>query len=200
MTESNRPLFTEDAGKRDAAWVHAVLAGDSGAFGNLVETYQRAAVATSYRLLSNSDDAQEVAQEAFLKAYQSLSRLNDPTRFGPWLLRIVSNLSLNARRSRKSSQSVTLDEELGTGDDSAPRTVNVGPERRTENRELQAAIDNALEQLPEKQRMALLLFTVEGWAQKDIAEVLECSLETVKWNVFQGRKRLKELLGDQLTK
>lgn len=200
MTESNRPLFTEDAGKRDAAWVHAVLAGDSGAFGNLVETYQRAVVATSYRLLSNNDDAQEVAQEAFLKAYQSLSRLNDPTRFGPWLLRIVSNLSLNARRSRKSSQSVTLDEELGTGDDSAPKTVNVGPERRTENRELQAAIDNALEQLPEKQRMALLLFTVEGWAQKDIAEVLECSLETVKWNVFQGRKRLKELLGDQLTK
>jgi RNA polymerase sigma-70 factor (ECF subfamily) len=61
---------------------------------------------------------------------------------------------------------------------------------------MQSRIDAALEQLPEKQRLALVLFTVEEWPQKDIAKLLECSLETVKWNVFRARQRLRELLGD----
>jgi RNA polymerase sigma-70 factor (ECF subfamily) len=60
-------------------------------------------------------------------------------------------------------------------------------------------LDAALDTLPDKQRLALVLFTIEGWPQKDIAELLECSLETVKWNVFQARKRLRERLGDHLS-
>ena len=83
MTQSARPLFTEDTGKRDAAWVADALAGDKDAFGRLVEAYQRAAGSTSYRLLGNRDDASEIAQEAFLRAYRSLNKLKDPTRFGP---------------------------------------------------------------------------------------------------------------------
>ena len=200
MTRSDRPLFSEDTGNRDAAWVQAARAGDTGAFGRLVEAYQRPAVSTAYRLLGNSDDAAEVAQEAFLRAYRSLNRLKEPTRFGPWLLRIVSNLSLNARRARRSGSTVRLDEQRGTdgftSGDGEPVVTSLGPDREAESRELQTAIDAALDALPEKQRLTLVLFTVEGWAQKDIAALLECSLETVKWNVFQARRRLREQLGD----
>ncbi len=201
MTESKQPLFTEETGRRDAGWVEATLAGDPDAFGRLVAAYERPAIATAYRLLGNSDEARDVSQDAFLRAYRSLDRLKEPTRFGPWLLRIVSNLSLNARRSRRTGSTVPLDEQRGTEGATAggkPVVSSFSPDRHVESRELQEAIDAALAKLPEKQRLALTLFTIEGWAQKDIAEVLECSLETVKWNVFQARKRLREYLGEML--
>jgi RNA polymerase sigma-70 factor, ECF subfamily len=202
MTQSDRPLFSEDTGKRDSAWVQAALSGDNDAFGRLVSTYQRAAVSTAYRLLGNSEDAAETAQEAFLRAYRALNKLKDPSRFGPWLLRTVANLALNARRSRRHGMAVELDEERGTEGSADPqgslRVTSMTPERELAGRELQTAIDAALESLPEKQRLALVLFTIEDWAQKDIAALLECSLETVKWNVFQARKKLRERLGDMM--
>src|ERR1051325_4222090 len=178
MTESKQPLFTEESGARDAGLVAKILAGDSDAFGRLISVYERPAISTAYRLLGNSDDARDVCQEAFLRAYRSLSRLKEPTRFGPWLLRIVSNLSLNARRSRKSSANISLDEARGTegattGEGEAIVT-SFSPDRHAESRELQEALDAALARLPEKQRLAVTLFTIEGWAQKDIANLLEC--------------------------
>ncbi len=95
-----------------------------------------------------------------------------------------------------------LDEERGTEDSAENRGVtavtSMTPDRQAEGRELQEALDAALEALPEKQRLALMLFTIEGWAQKDIAALLECSLETVKWNVFQARKKLRDRLGDMI--
>jgi RNA polymerase sigma-70 factor (ECF subfamily) len=200
MTHSDRPLFSEDTGERDACWVAETIRGESQAFGRLVEAYQRAAVGTAYRLLGNRDDAAEVAQEAFLRAYRSLSKLKEPSRFGPWLLRIVSNLSLNVRRSRRYGSTVPLDEQRGdegVAEGPASRlTSTVGPERLAQGQELQEALDKALDTLPDKQRLALVLFTIEGWPQKEIADLLDCSLETVKWNVFQARKRLRAILGD----
>lgn len=202
MTQPDRPLFNEDTGKRDAAWVQAALSGDTDAFGRLVAAYQRAAVSTAYRLLGNSEDAAETAQEAFLRAYRSLNRLKDWARFGPWLLRTVTNLALNARRSRRRAVSVELDEDRGSEGSADPQRVqkvtSMTPEREVQGRELQQAIDAALDSLPEKQRLALVLFSIEGWAQKDIAELLECSLETVKWSVFQARRKLRERLGDMI--
>ncbi len=203
MDHPNRPLFTDETGARDAAWVAAARDGQPEAFGHLARAYERPAIATAYRLLGNSDDAMEVAQEALLRAYRSLDSLKEPSRFGPWLLRIVSNLSLNARRSRKSAMTVTLEEQWGPegvrATDGEPATAETGPDHSAEGHELGEAIDAALQRLPEKQRLALVLFTIEGWPQKDIAAMLGCSLENVKWYVFQGRKRLREHLGDLLT-
>lgn len=198
--QQSQPLFTDETGARDALWVQAVRDGDADVFGQLVKAYERPAIATAYRLLGNSDDAMEVVQEAMLRAYRSLDHLKEPSRFGPWLLRIVSNLSLNARRSRRSGSTVTLDERWGndglSATDGEPMAAQVGPDRSAEGHELGTALEAALARLPEKQRLALVLFTIEGWAQKDIAAMMDCSLENVKWYVFQGRKRLREYLGD----
>lgn len=202
MTQPDRPSFNEDTGKRDAEWVQSALSGDTDAFGRLVAAYQRAAVSTAYRLLGNSEDAAETAQEAFLRAYRSLSRLKDAARFGPWLLRTVTNLALNARRSRRRGTTVELDEDRGAEGSADQggrlRASSMTPDQEMEGIELQRAIDSALDGLPEKQRLALVLFSIEGWAQKDIAELLECSLETVKWNVFQARRKIRERLGDMI--
>lgn len=182
--------------------VRAAQAGDMAAFADLVRLYQRRAVSLAYRLLGNGEDAQDVAQDAFIRAYKSLGQLEDPARFGAWLLRVVSNLSLNFRRSRKLRATSSLDGETSPAD--------LGHDPRTGRRaageadggpmagELRETIDAAIQQLPEKQRLALILFSVEGMPQKEVAEVLECSVELVKWNVFQARQKLKEQLAEYL--
>src|SRR6266516_6094387 len=103
----------EDGGPSDEQLVTKCMAGDRRSFDELIKRYQRQDVAVSYRLLGNSHDALEVTQDAFLKAFTSLSTLQKPEAFGGWLMRIVSNLSLNYRRSRKTRMSVPLAEVLG---------------------------------------------------------------------------------------
>ncbi len=184
----------------DGALVRRTLAGDKRAFDELVVRYQRSAVAVSFRLLGKTDDALEVVQDSFLKAYRSLDTLQKPEAFAGWLMRIVSNLSLNYRRGRKTRQSLPLDDLLGSSEDRDPQAGgdSVDPERVAEGKELGGRLKTALDQLPEKQKMAILLFTIEQMPQKQVAEALECSVEAVKWHVFQGRKKLKELLKDVL--
>src|SRR5947199_9362759 len=92
------------SGPTDGQLVQQTVSGNRKAFDELIRRYQRQAVAVSYRLLGNSQDALEVTQDAFLKAYSSIKTLQKPGAFGGWLMRIVSNLSLNYRRSRKLRQ------------------------------------------------------------------------------------------------
>src|SRR5215208_7865621 len=101
------------AGPTDGQLVADALSGNRKAFDELIRRYQRQAVAVSYRLLGNSQDSLEVTQDAFLKAFTSLDTLQKPEAFGGWLMRIVSNLSLNYRRSRKTRQQMPLDDLLG---------------------------------------------------------------------------------------
>ena len=115
-------------------------------------------------------------------------------------MRVVSNLSLNYRRSRAGRSAGSLDDALAC---SAPMrrpatglrmTPPEGEASEALSDELHGAVGSALERLPDKQRLALILFSVEGLPQKEVAEILECSVELVKWNVFQARKKLRGLL------
>ncbi|MCO6438263.1 MAG: sigma-70 family RNA polymerase sigma factor [Phycisphaerae bacterium] len=187
----------------EIALVRQAQRGDADAFSDLVRMYQRRAVSLAYRLLGNAEDAADVAQDAFVRAFRHLDQLADPGRFGPWLLRTVSNLSLNFRRSRASRAAMSLEDEAQLPDGARPTgrasgeasdAADLGPLPA----ELQSAVTQAVAQLPEKQRLSLILFSVEGMPQKEVAEVLECSIELVKWNVFQARKKLKELLAAHL--
>lgn len=185
----------------DADLVAKTLAGDRKAFDVLILRYQRQSVAVSYRLLGNTNDALEVTQDAYLKAFKGLSTLQKPGAFAGWLMRIVSNLSLNYRRSRKTRQQLSLDETLGSDENAHGSALGLGiasdnPLRTLQSREMGAKLQQALQQLPEKQRNAILMFTIEEMPQKEVAEALGCSVEAVKWHVFQGRKKLREMLKD----
>jgi len=190
----------------DAQLIQRVRDGDRSAFDELIIKYQRQAVAVSYRLLGNTQDALEVTQDAFLKSFTSLASLQKPEAFGGWLMRIVSNLSLNFRRGRKTGRQLPLDDLLGhgqgAGGDSghgSEWTAKSGdPVRNMESAELGKKLQEALNMLPEKQRLAIVMFTIEEMPQKQVAEALECSVEAVKWHVFQGRKKLKEMLKEQM--
>lgn len=196
----------------DGPLVRATLAGDRTAFDAIVERYHTQAVAVSFRLLGNRADAVEVVQDSFLKAYQSLSTLQKPEAFAGWFMRIVSNLSLNKRRGRSLRRGVSLDagaddeSTRGAGDAEGSTGISgeslqsgeTDPFRSAAGKELGTQLQKALEQLPDKQRLAILMFTVQQMPQKEVAEALDCSVEAVKWHVFQGRKRLKEMLKDYL--
>src|SRR5258707_14964321 len=106
----------DSASPTDGQLVVRANDGDRKAFDELIVRYQRQAVAVSYRLLGNSQDALEVTQDAFLKAFTNLATLQKPEAFGGWLMRIVSNLSLNFRRGRKNKSQLPLDDLLGAND------------------------------------------------------------------------------------
>jgi RNA polymerase sigma-70 factor (ECF subfamily) len=188
----------------DGALVRRAQRGERQAFDLLIRRYQRQAVSVSYRLLDNMQDALEVTQDAFLKGFTSLGTLQNPDAFAGWLMRIVSNLSLNYRRARKSRSSLPLEDLLvgseGEGHAGGADWAASGgnPEHNAEGHELGRGLKQALAQLPEKQRMAIVLFTIEELPQKQVAEAMECSVEAVKWHVFQARKRLRELLKEHL--
>jgi len=205
----SKPVGTHEPEARTAemeAWevarVRKAQGGDVAAFAELVRAYQRRTVSVAYRLLGNSEDARDVAQDALIRAYRNLGQLEDPARFGAWVTRIACNLALNFRRSRKLRAAVPLDESFGVSDGAQSRSApaNIADRRNDPaeglTAELHDAVTVAIGKLPEKQRLSLILFSVEGMPQKEVAEVLECSVELVKWNVFQARQKLKELLAD----
>src|SRR6201989_2769243 len=117
------------AANADGEWVRKAIAGNKLAFDELIRRYQRQAVAVSYRLLGNTNDALEVTQDAFLKSFTSLATLQKPEAFGGWLMRIVSNLSLNYRRSRKvRSGQLPLDDVLGATEQTSEAGTGGGSE------------------------------------------------------------------------
>src|SRR3954454_1881219 len=144
----------DDASPTDGQLVTRTIDGDRKAFDELIVRYQRQAVAVSYRLLGKTQDALEVTQDAFLKAFTSLATLQKPEAFGGWLMRIVSNLSLNYRRGRKNKQQLPLDDLLGHGEPSSGgggsdwQMQSGDPSKRMEGRELGVKLQEALNELP----------------------------------------------------
>ena len=206
-TAENTPVTPpSDGGPPDGTLVERTIAGDRSAFDMLIRRYQRQAVAVSYRLLGNTHDALEVTQDAFLKSYSSLTTLQKADAFGGWLMRIVSNLSLNYRRSRKTRSQLPLDDLLGPNEPSASEvgggsdwmSQSGDPVHKLQSSEMGKRLAAAMQELPEKQRLAIVMFTIEEMPQKQVADALGCSVEAVKWHVFQGRKKLRELLKDHL--
>lgn len=180
--------------------VQQARSGELGAFDVLVGRYQRQATAVAYRLLNNLDDAMEVTQDAFLRAYDKLGLLSKPAQFGPWLMRIVSNLALNRRRARALRSAVSIDA-AGADDDreiSVPDDAAESPLEAASAKEMETVIDKILSDLPEMQRKALVMFSVAKMPQKEVAKMLGCSVEAVKWHVFTARKKLKDRLRDYL--
>ena len=161
-------------------------AGDLEAFGQLVERYAGQARRVARAVLGDPDDGDDAAQDAFLLALRHLNRYDPGRPFGPWLMRIVANAAADRRRRRK----VRATEEL------SPSAAAGGPDpaQETDRLAFLAAFRRALSQLPERQRMAVTLFDVEGYSHAEIAEVLQIPQGTVRSDVFHARRRLRGAL------
>jgi len=146
----------------------------------------------------------EVTQDAFCRAYDKLASLSNPDRFGGWLLRTVTNQSLNRRRRRAVRRMSSLDAPAAAAREDDRAEWNLADPAATTPADMACAaelkenIRDALDDLPEKQRAALVLFSIQKLPQKQVAEMLNMSVEAVKWHVFTARRKLKERFREYL--
>ncbi len=161
-------------------------AGDLEAFGQLVERYAAQARRVARAVLADPDDGDDAAQDAFLSALRHLGRYDPGRPFGPWLMRIVANAAADRRRRRKVRAADELSEATSGG---GPR-----PDAETDRWAFLDAFRDALALLPERQRLAVTLFDVEGYSHAQIAEILDIPQGTVRSDVFHARRRLRTAL------
>ncbi|MEP7199232.1 MAG: sigma-70 family RNA polymerase sigma factor [Chloroflexota bacterium] len=176
--------------------IQSARSGDVRAFNRLVELYQHSVYHTAYRILSNSDAADDATQESFLSAYRHLKDYRGGS-FKAWLLRIVTNACYDALRAHKRRPATSLDDMLG-GDDERepPEFINgrEGPEAHAERAELQRVLQHGISQLPDDQRIVLVLADVQGLSYEEIAAATHTNLGTVKSRLNRARLRLRDWL------
>ncbi|MGI5820099.1 MAG: sigma-70 family RNA polymerase sigma factor [Armatimonadota bacterium] len=172
--------------------------GDRAAFGQLVDEYKDKIYNYVARMLNDPYEAEDVTQEAFLRAYRSLPRFRGASSFHTWLYRIASNLAIDVVRKRKRQEpTFSLDQPLESDEGEYERELpdeSGGPEDRTSTRETRVAVRRAIMDLPEKLRDVMILYELQGEIYEDIAGILNVPLGTVKSRLFNARNRLKESL------
>jgi RNA polymerase sigma-70 factor (ECF subfamily) len=178
----------------EASLIAASQEGRLEAFNALVEQYQGLIYNVAYRMLSDGDAAADATQETFISAYQSIRRFRGGS-FRSWLLRIVTNACYDQLRSPQRRRQDSLEGIMETGDDPGiAADERLGPEEFALSAEMLSAIAAGLKTLPADQRAAVVLSDVQGLSYEEIAEVMECSLGTVKSRLSRGRGRLREYL------
>jgi RNA polymerase sigma-70 factor, ECF subfamily len=176
--------------------IKQVLKGDQNAFGEIVEIYKDKVYQICFRMLGNRHEAEDIAQEAFLRAYVNISSFNQERKFSTWLYRIATNLCID--RIRKKKPDYYLDAEIpGTdGLDMYSQIAASGktPESEVEGMELQENVQKEISALPEKYRSVIILKYLEDLSLNEISEILDMPLGTVKTRIHRGREALRKQL------
>ncbi|MEZ5400096.1 MAG: RNA polymerase sigma factor [Bryobacteraceae bacterium] len=194
---NSMPLAAADA---DAALVGRARLGEAAAFAQLVEKYNRKIFRLARHITQNQEDAEDVLQEAFLKAYTHLDSFEGAARFYTWLVRIAVNESLMKLRKRRNTREVSLDEPHDTGEDAVVREIAVWdgtPEQRFSQTELRELLDSAIDSLAPIYRTVFLLRDVEELSTEETAAALELSIPAVKSRLLRARLQLRERLTRQ---
>ena len=178
--------------EQEAQIVQRVLQGDVNAFEKLVLEYEKSVYAITQRMTGNAEDAADMTQETFIKAYNSLSSFRGDSKFSVWLYRIATNVCLDFLRSRSRKPTVSLSMEDDDGEevelDIADESQS--PERLLERGLTRDAVRRGLNALSPEYRQILLLREIQGLSYEEIADVLTLEVGTVKSRIFRARKRL----------
>ena len=182
----------------DAALMLRVKQGDFAAFEELVNKYKQPVMNLVYRTLPDATEAEDLAQHVFLQVFKSAHRYEVSAKFTTWLFTIARNLCLNEIRRRSRHPADSLDETFADNDEQPIRQAEdvrtFSPPDSLLHGELEAKIEEALAELPEKQRTAILMCRGDEFSYEDIAEVLECSVSATKSLIHRGRETLKQKL------
>jgi RNA polymerase sigma-70 factor (ECF subfamily) len=177
--------------------VDAARSGDIGAFESLVRRYDRNVFRTAQHITQNRADAEDVVQDAFLKAYQNLGQFQGQSKFYTWLVRITVNEALMRLRRRRPERMVSIDEDVKTEDDSMPREIadwSPNPEQQYTQAELKDILGKTIQGLPPSFRTVFVLRDVEGLSTEETASALELSVPAVKSRLLRARLQLRERL------
>jgi len=181
----------------ELALVRAAKSGDISAFEQLVKRYDRNIFRLAQHITQNREDAEDVVQEAFLKAYTHLNGFQEQSKFYTWLVRIAVNESLMKLRRRRADKTVSLDQEIETEDNSMPREVTdwrPNPEQEYKQAEMNQILAKTIGGLPGGFRTVFVLRDVEGLSTEETAEALQLSVPAVKSRLLRARLQLRERL------
>lgn len=176
--------------------------GNVQAFEQLVIEYQDRVYSHCYQLSNNFDNAQDLAQDVFIQAFKGIKSFRNEADFGTWLHRITVNSWIDFQRRQNRVRSISLDEPLESGDSEVIREIaasDESPLEKVERRELNHMLATALEHIAPEFRTVLVLREIEGYSYEEIAQILSCSLGTVKSRINRGRRDLKKKLDEMLS-
>jgi RNA polymerase sigma-70 factor, ECF subfamily len=184
----------------ESALVARAKAGDTGAFAELVNHYDRRVFRMAKQITQNEEDAEDVLQETFLKAYSHLDDFQGNSKFYTWLVRIAVNEALMKLRKRRSDKTVPLDEPIDTGEDVVAREIAVwdeNPEDTYSQQELGKILDDAVQSLKPAYRTVFILRDIEEMSIEETAEALNLSISAVKSRLLRARLQLRDKLTRQ---
>lgn len=183
---------------RDHALMVRIGEGDHQAFRELVESYQDIVVGTVARMLGNASEAEDIAQQVFLRIWRNARRYRPDAKFSTYLFTITRNLVFNETRRRTRKREVSSDEREMGSQNQHEAPANRRPDAEALQSELQQAVDDAIAALPEAQRLAVVLRRYEEMPYEDIATVLKITIPAVKSLLFRARTSLRESLAAYL--
>jgi RNA polymerase sigma-70 factor (ECF subfamily) len=202
----NEPMSASDRGNKgrseedadDVRLMHLIGRGDTIALEELIEKHQTLVAGTVARMLGSNSDVEDIAQQVFIRVWKSAQRYVPRAKFTTWLLKITRNLVFNELRRAKRHANIPLQAEPGTEDPPLKDEANLAPDVSLLESELQSTIEGAILQLPETQRLALVLRRYEELSYEQIAEVLDLSVPAVKSVLFRARTELRSRLSKYL--
>ncbi len=186
--------MSEDASsEQDLLWMERIAHGDTEALELLIEAHQARVIGTVAKMLGDETDAEDIAQQVFIRVWKSAARYQPTAKFTTWLFKITRNLVFNEMRRRKRHPITSLERETDAGENfsQTPDPAAAGPDRSLLETELQRAIQEAIDALPETQRMAIILRRYEDLSYEEIGEVLDISVPAVKSVLFRARADLR---------
>jgi len=196
------PEGATQAPVEDMALVRRAQRGDLGAYDELVRRYQERIYATIYHMTANHEDANDLAQEAFIKAFHALQSFKGGSSFYTWVYRIAVNKTINFLKQRKQKGQLSLDD-LDFRAEHDPDLVALisekTPRREVNLTELQEKLNSAMQKLSEPHRLVVTLHDVQGLSHEEIAKIMDCNIGTVRSRLFYARQQLQAYLADYLS-
>ena len=193
MSAMSSPIEIDD----EAAIVAQARLGDAKAFTELLRRYEGKIFRLAQHITQNREDAEDVLQEAFLKAYEHLGQFQGQSKFYTWIVRIAVNQALMKLRKRKSDRSVSLDETIDTGEDTVAREIaawDENPEQQYSREEINEILSSAIDGLAPIYRAVFVLRDVDDLSTEETAEALELSVPAVKSRLLRARLQLRDKL------
>jgi RNA polymerase sigma-70 factor (ECF subfamily) len=184
-------------GVDDATLVAQTREGDARAFSELVRRYEGKVFRLAQHVTQNREDAEDVLQETFLKAYEHLDQFRGDSKFYTWIVRIAVNQALMKLRRRKTDKAVSLDDTIDTGEDNITREIaawDENPEQRFSREEIGQILDTAVQSLEPLYRSVFVLRDIEDLSTEETAEALDLSVPAVKSRLLRARLQLREKL------
>jgi RNA polymerase sigma-70 factor (ECF subfamily) len=185
------------AAEQDLAWMSRIKVGDTEALRELIEAHQHRVIGTVAKMLGDETDAEDIAQQVFVRIWRSAPRYQPTAKFTTWLFKITRNLVFNELRRRRRHASFSLDRTI---DDDGERPMHTAdhtskaPDSALLDEEMQTAIQTAIDELPEVQRMAIVLRRYDDISYEEIGEILDLSVPAVKSVIFRARAELRQKL------